>query len=286
MKIIKVYISLFIILFFSSCKKINAQKDNSFRYKSELLGEWESKENLNNTFSINFGEIKGDSIFGQYCAVAREGRKIDCDTDEIFNIKGIIKDNIIKISFTSFFNAKNGKAKIIITDSLLRWVITKYPEGESYAPKESTLTKSEKKELNFYSLLNDTPSIILPINYSELDKFQWNENNYKLIENMDLFLRLPNYNDFKIAILLNDNGDDEIYKLITIKNNNIIDSKDIGYAIDNYPESNFRELVQFSIDKNFLITLFFKQLKQNKLILKKIKKYKINNSGKFEEIKE
>ena len=137
---------------------------------------------------------------------------------------------------------------------------------------------------NFYALLSNTQPIALPIVYDDLDKFHWNEINYEFIENMNLFLRLPDTNNFIVAILLNDNGDDEIYRLITIKNDMIIDSKDIGYTIDNYPESDYREIVLFSIDKNFLITLFFKEINQDKLILKTTKKFKINDSGKFVEV--
>jgi hypothetical protein len=158
MKILNLHIYLFILLFFNSCKKINAQENTFSENRSELLGMWEKNESSDNTFSINFGKIKGDSIFGQYCAVAREGKKIDCDTSKMFNIKGIIKDNIIEVVFNSFFDAKNGKAKIIITGNSLKWKIIKSPEGECYAPKESVLIKSENTPensgfINFYNTL-------------------------------------------------------------------------------------------------------------------------------------
>lgn len=170
MKILNLHICLFILLFFSFCKKINAQKDISSENRTELLGIWEENESSDNTFSIDFGKIKGDSIFGQYCAVARGGRKINCDTDEIFNIKGVIKGNTIEAVFSSFFDAKNGKAKIVITESSLKWMITKIPTGEYYAPKESTLIKSGKtsKNVNFKSFYEELPYLKLPIDTNKL----------------------------------------------------------------------------------------------------------------------
>ncbi|MCO6564664.1 MAG: tetratricopeptide repeat protein [Apibacter sp.] len=170
MKILNLYICIFILLFFSFCKKINPQENIPSENRIELLGIWEGKEYTDNTFSINFRKIKGDSIFGQYCAVARGGRKIDCDTDEIFNIKGVIKGNTIEAVFNSFFDAKNGKAKIIVTDGSLKWIITKKPVGECYAPKESILIKSNNttKNVNFNSFYASLPDLKAPINTKNL----------------------------------------------------------------------------------------------------------------------
>lgn len=171
MKNLDLHICLFILLFFSSCIKINAQKNTPYENKNELLGKWEEKGSSDNTFSINFSQIKGDSIFGQYCAVAKGGRKIDCDTDEIFNIKGIIKDNTIEAVFNSFFDAKNGNAKIVIVDGLLRWMITKDPAGEYYAPKESTLfkTKNISKSVSFNDFYESLPYLKFPIDTKSIE---------------------------------------------------------------------------------------------------------------------
>ena len=122
---------LFIAFFFSG-----------YTFAQPFTGEWDwNSAPSTRTFSIKLKQ-KGNRLYGQYCAVAQNGNKIDCDDEEDINIVGYIdntgKSSIVK--FSSFFDAKNGKAKISINGENLFWRIIKNPEGgEFYAPKDAIL---------------------------------------------------------------------------------------------------------------------------------------------------
>ena len=156
------YVLTFIILL-TSCDKGNATVSNlkTFQKSSDffevinnkkqdinITGEWfyelNSSENelLNRTFQINI-IVKDGILKGQYCAIAKNGNKIDCSDDEINNLSGEITGDKIKVKFFSFFGGKNGEAKIsILNENSINWKITKPVEdGESYAPKYCRLTK-------------------------------------------------------------------------------------------------------------------------------------------------
>lgn len=71
---------------------ISAQKNK------EIIGEWnQSNKKVNkvtSTFSLKINSIKNDTILGSYCAITREGKKIDCSTDDNdYNLKIIKKNN-------------------------------------------------------------------------------------------------------------------------------------------------------------------------------------------------
>lgn len=108
-----------------------------------FLGEWDWNDAPSTTtFSIDIKQ-HGNELIGQYCAVAQNGNKIDCDDEENPNIDGVV-DSAGKsaiVSFSSFFGAKNGRATIKISGGHLIWHIVKKPsEGEFYAPKDAILT--------------------------------------------------------------------------------------------------------------------------------------------------
>ncbi|MGU7839183.1 hypothetical protein ACV22V_06900 [Burkholderia sp. AW33-5] len=107
-----------------------------------FVGEWgwnNSPDTM--TFSIEIKQ-QGKNLQGQYCAVAQNGRKMDCDDATNPNIDGVI-DGTAKsanVIFSSFFGAKNGKAVMKISDGHLIWHIVRNPsEGEFYAPKNAIL---------------------------------------------------------------------------------------------------------------------------------------------------
>jgi hypothetical protein len=109
---------------------------------NEFSGEWGwNNASGTMTFSIDLKQ-RGDKLLGQYCAVAQNGNKTDCDDEENPNISGII-DNTGKsatVNFFSFFGAKNGKAIIKVSDGRLVWHIVKKPsQGEFYAPKDAIM---------------------------------------------------------------------------------------------------------------------------------------------------
>ncbi|NIE55017.1 MULTISPECIES: hypothetical protein [unclassified Burkholderia] len=109
----------------------------------QLSGEWDwDNAPSTMTFSIDLKQ-QGGKLKGQYCAVAQNGKKTDCDDESNPNIYGIV-DGVGKsavVNFSSFFGAKNGKATLKIIDGHLVWHIIKSPfGGEFYAPKDAVLT--------------------------------------------------------------------------------------------------------------------------------------------------
>lgn len=111
--------------------------------------DWESEITLSNgevsTFSLHI-KIKGDNLTGRYCAIYRNGKKIDCSTSEESNIFGkTYKDKSITVNFNSFFGAKFGIATITNENDNLIWRIKKAPQGgEFYAPNSATLHLAKK----------------------------------------------------------------------------------------------------------------------------------------------
>lgn len=93
------------------------------------------------TFSIDLKK-HGKKLQGQYCAVAQNGNKTDCNDETSPNIDGVIDETgkSAIVNFSSFFGAKNGKAVLKINDGHLIWHIVRNPsEGEFYAPKDAIL---------------------------------------------------------------------------------------------------------------------------------------------------
>ena len=130
-KTISILISLFFILL--SCKQNDNKKNvtlenkisvlqNSENNLNDLLGNWEIKSNTenSNTFSLILLKNPKGSLEGFYCAVVRNGNKIDCSPNKEINIKEIKKqNNEYLVSFKSFFGAVNGEAKISLINGKL-----------------------------------------------------------------------------------------------------------------------------------------------------------------------
>ncbi|WP_193101075.1 hypothetical protein [Burkholderia sp. Z1] len=107
-----------------------------------FVGEWGwSNSSGTMTFSIDLKK-QGDRLYGQYCAIAQNGNKIDCDDEENKNIDGIIGGDgkSAFVNFYSFFGAKNGNAFLRMVNGRLIWHVVRNPiEGEFYAPKNAIL---------------------------------------------------------------------------------------------------------------------------------------------------
>ncbi|WP_423394961.1 hypothetical protein [Burkholderia sp. LMG 21824] len=107
-----------------------------------FVGEWDwSNSSGTMTFSIDLKK-QGGRIYGQYCAVAQNGNKIDCDDEESPNIDGVIGGDgkSAVVNFNSFFGAKNGEAFLRMVGGRLIWHVVRNPsEGEFYAPKDAIL---------------------------------------------------------------------------------------------------------------------------------------------------
>ena len=131
---------LFLLVFASfSCNQTNTKitfenetdSPNSLELveNNELLGKWEFENNSenNDTFSITLLKNNEGLIEGFYCAIARNGGKIDCSPDDERNIKEIRKiENGYLVSFSSFFSGQNGEAEITLENNLLSRLIQGY----------------------------------------------------------------------------------------------------------------------------------------------------------------
>ncbi|MBD2767969.1 hypothetical protein IC235_08695 [Hymenobacter sp. BT664] len=150
-------LSIIHILVFALCNNAETGALNAYRiaennshqnYSGIWRYEFSSKENelLNISFQLNLIQDK-DIIKGQYCAVSRGGRRIDCDIDKNYNIYGKIINNVAYIDFTGFYDAKaKGKAILYLDNGNLFWEIVSV-KGEIYAPVKAVL-KSDNNAKN------------------------------------------------------------------------------------------------------------------------------------------
>jgi hypothetical protein len=108
-------------------------------------GEWEKPSLASSgTFSISLKQ-KDSKITGQYCAITKNGHRIDCDTENNPNITGDVdgRSGSANLTFSSFFGATTGKATIALRHGQLIWHIREIPRGgESYAPLDAILLKN------------------------------------------------------------------------------------------------------------------------------------------------
>lgn len=127
---------------FSVIPKINNSTNNNFNGTWNYEFNSDENELLNRTFELKLSSKK-DIIYGQYCAVAKGGRKIDCNDKQIYNISGIIKNDIAYVDFTGFLDKKaKGKAKIYFDGESLIWEIITV-DGEIAAPKKAMMKNSK-----------------------------------------------------------------------------------------------------------------------------------------------
>jgi len=117
---------------------------SGYAHASSFDGVWEwNAAPSTKTFSIELKQ-HGRIVQGQYCAVAQNGNRTDCDDEENLNIKGTIDraGQSATVHFSSFFGAENGKAQIKIQNDHLFWHIKKNPDnGEFYAPSDAVLDR-------------------------------------------------------------------------------------------------------------------------------------------------
>lgn len=108
-----------------------------------FVGEWDKPSMASNgTFSISLAQTDS-TIIGQYCAVTKNGHKIDCDVEKNPNITGIVdgRSGRANLTFSSFFGATTGKATITLQNGQLIWHIIEVPRGEFYAPLNAVLLR-------------------------------------------------------------------------------------------------------------------------------------------------
>jgi hypothetical protein len=306
-----VLISLICIIFFN-CKnnkdeivksKVNVENSDSIVAKKEqkkyqlksILGKWTWQSNdKSQQFTIDFIKFSNDSVYAKYCAVYNNGAKLDCDFDETtINIRGIVEnEKKLRVKFSSFFNAKNGSAEIIITDSSeLKWKIIDFPKGEFYAPSECILKakallkraddKSVNLPLDFENLKNCSQncSQIYPKYISSelpnvakiaLEITQYEPEIIYLLNNGDL-----NFQSYVVQY----SGDAISQTLINIKNNKLISSQEIGYELGAEDESYQSFVISQKLDIDIIDINYKTKLR------KVLNTFKINSEGKIIKIK-
>jgi hypothetical protein len=114
--------------------------------KQAFTGAWDwtvSPQSM--TFSVVLRQ-HGKEISGQYCAVAQNGNRVDCDDEGNTNIHGTV-DATAKsavVDFSSFFGAERGRALLKIDNhGRLIWKVINSPiGGDFYAPKDAVLDRN------------------------------------------------------------------------------------------------------------------------------------------------
>ncbi|KFF09766.1 hypothetical protein [Flavobacterium hydatis] len=313
MKYLKIAI---VIIFFTSCRNKEIKKDidygndnkneivnNNIQADSKnIIGVWNWRsDDKSQEFTIKIKKIEKDSVFGQYCAVYNNGSKLDCDVDDINNIKGLIVKDKIQLSFDSFFGAKKGKAEIKIFKNYIEWKVIKSPKGEYYSPKLATLYRKSNKNETAIS----EKKVELPFDYEKYMDLCY------LKENTICDEKFPSYKSDELSSIvllinskINKNAPDIIYcidnlgldfstyvfiirdevqdylsttYLMNVRDNKIIANQLIGQ----YPDGEAPEDVDivsktFIIDKGLIVSVFDKiYKKKNKLSAK----YIVNSDG-------
>ncbi len=297
---------------FTSCKNDETKKDihssidnnkknevinesNNIRTDSNnLIGVWNWRsDDKSQAFTIKIKKIDKDSVFGQYCAVYNNGNKIDCDVDDINNIKGLIIKNKIQLNFNSFFGAKDGLAEITIIDnSELKWKITKDPKGEFYAPSECILKPKKNLEIK-----NNDKIINLPFDFENLKNCSQNcsqiypqYTSEELPNIAKIAFEITQYEPEIIYLLNNGNlkfqtyivqysGDAISQTLINIKNDKAVSSEDIGYELGAEDESYLSFIINEKLNIDIIDINYKTKLK------KVLNTFKINSEGKIIKIK-
>lgn len=219
-----------------------------------LIGTWNWRsDDKSQEFTIKIKRIEKDSVFGQYCAIYNNGGKIDCDFDDINNIKGLIVKDKIQLSFNSFFGAKNGKAEIKFFDNYIEWKIIKEPKGEYYSPQSATLSRKSNKSLASKTDLS-TKKVKLPFDYEKYMDVCY------LKENTICDEKFPSYKSNELL---------PVTKLINQEINK--NEPDRIYCIDNLG-LDFETYVFMIKDEieDYISTTYLINIKNNKIIAKQL----------------
>ncbi|WP_346986269.1 hypothetical protein [Chryseobacterium sp. POE27] len=231
---------------------------------------------------------EGNSIKAQYCAIANSGGKIDCESEQKYNVIGNIKDDKIVGEFFSFFGAPSdkGEFEISLIDDKIHWKVIKAPKGTFYAPDDCVLTK---KEHNYtatkpVSSSGNEAVDLLPVDYKDLE----NQNKIKFTDHpedwlkkafMDKFdltadasAKILSKDGYDLYIVNNVGGDSELIYLVSAKGNAMLNGINVA---DSNGDSETTKT--FSIDAKNTINIFSETGGRRSLI----EKYAYN-LGKFE----
>jgi hypothetical protein len=152
----KVYnkILFFVFLGIAACHpsdkdgSITSSTDTNFHSSDnqpafDLTGEWNWQDSIT-IFSVTLKQVH-DSLYGDYCATAYAGSKVDCSTgDDGCSLQGKIYLNSASISFTSCYIEATGQASLTFnsSDGRLLWKLG-HTSDIVYAPDSATLTRQQ-----------------------------------------------------------------------------------------------------------------------------------------------
>lgn len=258
------------------CLDTNAKKNFAGKWHYEFTSE--TDELLNRTFDLTITDNKG-KIKGNYCAVARNGNKIDCSN--VNNISGMILNDTLNVSFSGIFDKKaKGRAEIYFLNDSLVWSIIQ-SEGEIYAPKKCTLTKSEIEPAAISKITFPvTSENILQLNPStsiKTESFKINGSSPTSIIKIkeDIFV-------------LYFDGDTERYYLATISNGRVKDYLLVGKneTIETVNGGTYDSYIGFIIDSSLNIHLEYSKGKNYQTRKKeKEESFLITKDNKFKKLK-
>jgi len=300
-----------LVLLFANCKEkkqsnstattveltdsVVAKKEQKNYDLKSILGKWTwQSEDKSQQFTIDFIKFSNDSVYAKYCAVYNNGAKLDCDFDEAnINIRGIVvNEKKLQVKFSSFFNAKNGSAEIIITDNTeLKWKIIDSPKGEFYAPSQCILKPKALLKVIDDKIVN------LPLDFENLKKCSQNCSQIYLkytsteMPNVaKIALEITQYEPEIIYLLNNGNlnfqtyivqysGDAISQTLLNIKNNKLVSSQEIGYELGAEDDSYQSFVINEKLDIDIIDIDYKTKLK------KVLSTFKINSEGKIIKVK-
>lgn len=135
MRFLKIF-CIFCFCFLIGCANAAALPMKNF------TGRWTwNNAPASESFSLDLKQA-GKRLDGQYCAVAQNGNRVDCDDERSPNLTGTLTTNgeVVIVKFSSFFGAKDGRAELRKSGGHLIWHILEAPHGgEFWAPKDAIL---------------------------------------------------------------------------------------------------------------------------------------------------
>lgn len=146
------FLLIIICITFSFCGNTDAGQQYESNAKSiievrnvriDYTGRWVWKSKDSETqFTLEIKQ-EGDSINGLYCASAYSGNRLDCPSENEFNIFGRMNRDTVFINFSSFYGAIGGEALLTGTSTKsIKWEIKKWPTGgDCFAPPSVELKK-------------------------------------------------------------------------------------------------------------------------------------------------
>jgi hypothetical protein len=206
---------------------------------------------------------------------------VDLFREELSKKNIALNENII--TYKSLYPEKaceNPASDYFITDSTL--VFSYYGYLVMFQSEHKRCLSNKELETSCFLKTKITE---LPITKEKIDGQIWNKLDCSIsnLSSKD-YIRLPSKNDILIFIIVNFEGDDAFYTLITMKDGKIITQENIGYAEDLEDTNSGRIVVEFEIDEECIFTLTTKKQEASIWKTENIKKSIINESGEFKTI--